>query len=283
MTRELWKVVSAAKADDPRLLPSAALLPFLTPKMTAGTRSAWPSRMPWSGSMPCSSVPGPTCYGPFADPDSVARLDLQGYSTSRVGTEPRHQRALRLRRRQSSLIANLLMAADPKAYPRLFPLVQEQRAETYPCSKRKSPEGGIPQRGKRTGAVKDRACEAPSSGGGGSFARARPRRSSRRLVHRPDPRFRSFIVNWLNPLGAEPHVVVAELERKCSEQLTRHPAGPAGSRRAPPFQRPEASPTARRNRQRIDAILFDPDGFDAGRADSGRGNLREGEVLSPAS
>ena len=33
------------------------------------------------------------------------------------------------------------------------------------------------------------------------------------LRHSADPRLRSFIVNWLNPLGADPKAIVAELDR----------------------------------------------------------------------
>ena len=33
------------------------------------------------------------------------------------------------------------------------------------------------------------------------------------LKHSADPRLRSFIVNWLNPLGADPHAIAAELAR----------------------------------------------------------------------
>jgi hypothetical protein len=32
------------------------------------------------------------------------------------------------------------------------------------------------------------------------------------LQHSADPRLRSFIINWLNPLGADPCLVAAELE-----------------------------------------------------------------------
>ena len=61
------------------------------------------------------------------------------------------------------------------------------------------------------------------------------------LVHSADPRLRSFIVNWLNPLGADPKLIVAELDRLDS------PATP-GTRRA-------ASPDTRK----MDAILFHPE------------------------
>jgi hypothetical protein len=33
------------------------------------------------------------------------------------------------------------------------------------------------------------------------------------LRHSADPKLRSFILNWLNPLGADPHAVAAELDR----------------------------------------------------------------------
>ena len=33
------------------------------------------------------------------------------------------------------------------------------------------------------------------------------------LVHSPDPRLRSFIINWLNPLGADPTIIAAEFDR----------------------------------------------------------------------
>src|SRR5262249_58607501 len=43
------------------------------------------------------------------------------------------------------------------------------------------------------------------------------------LRHSADPRLRSFIVNWLNPMGADPKTTVAELDR-LSSPATRHPA-----------------------------------------------------------
>ncbi len=57
------------------------------------------------------------------------------------------------------------------------------------------------------------------------------------LRHGPDPRLRSFIVNWLNPLGADPKLTAAELDRLDSP-AKRHP------------------PLATRE---MDAILFHPE------------------------
>ena len=57
------------------------------------------------------------------------------------------------------------------------------------------------------------------------------------LRHSADPRLRSFIVNWLNPLGADPKLIAAELDRID----------------------PNAKPTPAPGQQMMDAILFHPE------------------------
>ena len=57
------------------------------------------------------------------------------------------------------------------------------------------------------------------------------------LRHSADPRLRSFIVNWLNPLGADPKLIVAELDRID----------------------PNAKPTPAQGQQFMDAVLFHPE------------------------
>jgi formylglycine-generating enzyme required for sulfatase activity len=57
------------------------------------------------------------------------------------------------------------------------------------------------------------------------------------LKHSADPRLRSFIVNWLSPLGADPRLVVAELE----------------------LIDPEIKPTAAEGQPKTDAVLFHPE------------------------
>ena len=57
------------------------------------------------------------------------------------------------------------------------------------------------------------------------------------LRHSPDPRLRSFILNWLNPLAADPKLIAAELDRLS----------------------PTTKPTLAAGQQRMDAILFHPE------------------------
>jgi len=57
------------------------------------------------------------------------------------------------------------------------------------------------------------------------------------LRHSADPRLRSFIVNWLNPLVADPKLIAAELDRIA----------------------PNAKPTPAEGQQLMDAVLFHPE------------------------
>jgi formylglycine-generating enzyme required for sulfatase activity len=57
------------------------------------------------------------------------------------------------------------------------------------------------------------------------------------LRHSADPRLRSFIVNWLNPLGADPKLIAAEFDRI----------------------NPNPKPTPAPGQQKMDAILFHPE------------------------
>ena len=63
------------------------------------------------------------------------------------------------------------------------------------------------------------------------------------LRHSADPRLRSFIVNWLSPLGADPKTLAAELDRLP----------------------PTAKPTPAQGQQFMDAMLFHPETSSGGR------------------
>jgi len=103
------------------------------------------------------------------------------------------------------------------------------------------------------------------------------------LRHSPDPRLRSFIINWLNPLGADPEIVAAELERldragrgSPDAARTADPRSPS-SEASPGAGRPSVPPVARSGdlsttgpdslathhspltTQRMDTILFHPE------------------------
>ena len=72
-----------------------------------------------------------------------------------------------------------------------------------------------------------------------------------RLRHSADPRLRSFIVNWLEPLGADPKTIAAALERH------GHPA--------PRNRRDTKARYAPCHIASMDAILFHPETSTGGR------------------
>ena len=85
------------------------------------------------------------------------------------------------------------------------------------------------------------------------------------LRHSADPRLRSFIVNWLNPLGADPKAIVAELTADPSP-ATGLVAVPgvrfrASGGRQPPVPGSGQGADAPRSpvTQNMDAILFHPE------------------------
>ena len=99
------------------------------------------------------------------------------------------------------------------------------------------------------------------------------------LVTVPIPRLRSFIVNWLNPLGADPQVLArrpASLRR--TDSARRGPPAPKGRR----LQRPQS---ARRSRSTTahGRHPFPPRDLDPAGADSGTGNIRDRQSISRAS
>jgi hypothetical protein len=85
--------------------------------------------------------------------------------------------------------------------------------------------------------VKERLAERQARAAIALVRRGRAEEVWPLLRHSADPRLRSFIVNWLNPLGADPKLIAAELDRLDS-LATHHP---------PPATR------------KMDAILFHPE------------------------
>ncbi len=73
------------------------------------------------------------------------------------------------------------------------------------------------------------------------------------LQRSADPRLRSFIINWLKPLGADAGAVAAELMPRLNSPATHH---------APPAT------------QKMDTILFHPDTSIRRAPGPGPGNLR---------
>ena len=82
------------------------------------------------------------------------------------------------------------------------------------------------------------------------------------LRHSADPRLRSFIINWLNPLGADPKLIAAELDRIDAN--------------AKPSPAPQG-------KQKMDAILFHAETSMRQGVDPGLGDISARRVCRLAS
>jgi formylglycine-generating enzyme required for sulfatase activity len=138
---------------------------------------------------------------------------------------------------EPQLMAGLLMDSDPKAFTAFFPVVRNHEEETlhlfqaefdaattqHPRPIAESVADERAQRQARAAAALSRL---------GKFSEIMPL-----LQHRTDTRLRSFIINWLGPLGTDPMVIAAELEKRD----------------------PKGVPAANPDRKAMDAILFNPE------------------------
>jgi len=97
--------------------------------------------------------------------------------------------------------------------------------------------------------VKDRLAERQARAAVALIRMGKAEEVWRLLRHSADPRLRSFIVNWLNPLGADPHAVAAQLDRLDSSPRPAE-RGEGGRRPGEGSSAPAAA---------MDAILFHPE------------------------
>jgi eukaryotic-like serine/threonine-protein kinase len=144
---------------------------------------------------------------------------------------------------QPAVLADLLMDSGPKAYSAFFPIAQRHDARILSFF-----QTAIASKPAETEEAKDRLAERQARA---AVALVRLGRSSEvwpLLRHSADPRLRSFIVNWLSPLGADPKLIAAELDGRVGRG-SPDPALPATA----------GLPSAGAESQLMDTILFHPE------------------------
>jgi serine/threonine protein kinase len=239
LTPKLWKALESAKPGDASLLPSAGALVSFVPD-----DARWETV--------CNKVAqamvslNPVFLGSWLDAFRPVRSKLNPPLAAifREESRPETEHALATSiladyaKDDPNLIADLVMDADPKAYALLFPVAQRQEAKTLPIFHAELEEKTIPAGRESDSAwFKNRLARRQARA---AVALVRLGHSDgvwRHLQHNDDPQLRSFIVNWLNPLGADPQAVAAALERMA----------------------PGMQPTHNELPKAMDAILFDPE------------------------
>jgi eukaryotic-like serine/threonine-protein kinase len=240
LTPELWSVLDSAKPGDVGLLRSAGALALYDP-----ANPRW-SDVEGKVAQALATV-NPIFLGAWLE----ALRPVQGRLTAplaeifrdKARPESEHTLATNILADYAAddpeRLADLLMAADSKAYVTLFPVAERQAAKTLPVFRAELAKHATFDRSDPLleEEVKDRLAERQARAAVALVRLGRAEEVFPLLIHSADPRLRSFIVNWLNPLGADPKLLIAELER----------IGPG------------AQPTPAPGQQAMDAILFHPE------------------------
>ena len=108
-----------------------------------------------------------------------------------------------------NILADLLTDAHLKAFDVLFRKVQARRQEALALLESELAKKSTPE---ATDDGKDRLAQRQAKAAVALVRLGRAVKVWPLLRHSPDPGMRSYIVNWLEPLGADPKILMAKLE-----------------------------------------------------------------------
>ena len=216
LTPKLWTVLESAKPGDASLLPAASALASYDPD-----DARWEAV---GGKVAQALVSvNPVFLGPWLDALRPVRGKLtaplaaifRDKSRPETRTHAGDQHPDRLRQRRSRPARRSADGRRPQGVWGVLPHRPAAGGEDRClCSRRRSPGSQRYLRATRTQrAIKDRLAERQARAAVALLRMGKAREVMPLLRHSADPRLRSFIVNWLNPLGADPRVIAAELDR----------------------------------------------------------------------
>jgi hypothetical protein len=222
---KLWAELETAQAGEPRLLACAGVLALCDPEnprwaeLSGKVAEALVTENslvlgPWLEALrPVSGK----LIAPLAlifrdkqrpqDTRAMATDILAGYAADEPG-----------------FLAGLLLDADPKAFGKLFPIAERQAAKVLPLFQAELAKGGAGGKEEESESLKDARAERQARAAVALVRLGHAEEVWPLLRHSADPRLRSFIVNWLRPLGADPKAVTAALARLDSPP--QHQAAP---------------------------------------------------------
>jgi len=259
LVERLWAVLEDTHSSPDQRFRAACALAGCVP---GATDERWSSASSFITAKLLESVSkNPSDYAPLLETLRPIRERLLASMSATVREEqrPETERSFATNiltdyaRDQPAVLADLLMDSGSKAYSALFPIVQDQEAKTVPffqaeIGKKATDEWNDPPRDATWTALDSTAKSRIESAGGlhrpvvseeakdrlaerqarAAVALVKLGRANEVLMllrHSTDPRLRSFIINWLNPLGADPKVIATELGRLDSPR-TPYPALP---------------------------------------------------------
>ncbi|MBV8556855.1 MAG: SUMF1/EgtB/PvdO family nonheme iron enzyme, partial [Planctomycetaceae bacterium] len=240
IVERFWAVLENPQADSGQRFQAACALAHYD---ATGAGSKWDAVSRFiSDRLLASVIENPSLYTPLIEMVRPVRDRLLTplITTFHDKNEPGSKRALAASiladyaSNKPEMLSDLLMDATPEQYAILFPKAQAQGQPvlaSLECelAKKASPEAKDDE--------KDRLAQRQANAAVALVRLGRPENVWPLLRHSPDPSVRSYIVNWLKLLGADPKALMAKLE----------------------VLDPGTSPTPSGGPSRMDDILFHPE------------------------
>jgi eukaryotic-like serine/threonine-protein kinase len=152
-------------------------------------------------------------------------------------------------------LAELLMVLDPKSFARFFAVVERQAAGALPVFHAELAKSlAAPGKEAVTEQARDQLAQRQARAAVALVRLGHAGEVWHLLRHSPDPRLRSFIVNWLEPLGADPSPIIAALDRPDSS-----PRPAEGEEDAPRRGDRSGPPATRHPSPATQEVLFNPE------------------------
>jgi eukaryotic-like serine/threonine-protein kinase len=238
LASKLWSELQAARPGDDRLLPAAGALALYDPENARwaelGDKAALALVTVNSLNVrPWLEILRPVHARLTAPLAAVFRDKNRSETVHSLATDILADYA----KDDPRVLAEVVMDADPKEYGAFLLLAERQAAQALPLFqaelRKTAPAEDEP--------AKEVLAKRQARGAVALLRLGHAEEVWPLLQHSTDPRLRSFIVNWLKPLAADPKAIVAELDRLSS------PATPDTRRVASPATQP------------MDVILFHPE------------------------
>jgi serine/threonine protein kinase/formylglycine-generating enzyme required for sulfatase activity len=235
----LWAALDGAEPGDASLLPAASALADYDPDSPRWGAAGGKVSQALAGADPVLLGPW---LGALRPVRGRLKAPLVAIFRDQQRPEPEHILATNIltdyAEDDPGLVAGLLMDADPRAYAAFFPIVERHGSTTlHVLIAELRKRADVADGETNPEPIRDRLAERQARAAIALLRMGRAAEVLPLLRHGADPRLRSFIVNWLSPLGADPREIAGELDRL-----------PA-----------TAKPTPTPGIQFMDAVLFHPE------------------------
>lgn len=213
--RRLWSVLQNSQSDPDQRLRAACAL---ADSDAGGTSQRWDAVAPFlTDRLLASALKNPSHYTPLIEMLRPVRARLLAplTTTFRDTNRAESERSLATSiladyaSDRPDVLADLLMDADSKPFETLFPKIKARESKALvplesELAQKPSPEAEEDD--------KDRLARRRANAAVALVRLGRSEKVWPLLRHGPDPSVRSYLVNRLKPLGADPKALVARLE-----------------------------------------------------------------------